>query len=134
MSYQFPLAVCAEMLWQNKPIDWRVSKLTEMGFAVGLWNWPTYDLDNLEKTKANFSIMNGYLRGRLADDEGVEELIFTAAKTIVVGKRLNVDRLNLHGTDLGERRLPTQYCETVTEALWLKAMDTLNRVADLADK
>ena len=134
MSYQFPLAVCAEMLWQDKPIEWRVSKLSEMGFAVGLWNWPTYDLDKLEKTKANFSIMNGYLRGRLADDEGTEELLFTAAKTIVVGKRLNVDRLNLHGTDLGERRLPTQYCETVTEALWLKAMDTLNRVADLADK
>ena len=78
--------------------------------------------------------MNGYLRGRLANDEGTEELLFTAAKTIVVGKRLNVDRLNLHGTGLGERGLPTQYCETVTEALWLKAMDTLSRVADLADK
>ena len=47
----FPLAVCAEMLWQDKPIEWRVSKLTEMGFAVGLWNWPAHDLDKLEKTK-----------------------------------------------------------------------------------
>ena len=75
MPYQFPLAVCAEMLWQDKPIEWRVSKLTEMGFAVGLWNWPAHDLDKLEKTKANFSIMNGYLRGRLADDEGAEELL-----------------------------------------------------------
>ena len=60
MPYQFPLAVCAEMLWQDKPIEWRVSKLTEMGFAVGLWNWPAHDLDKLEKTMANFSIMNGY--------------------------------------------------------------------------
>ena len=69
MPSQFPLAVCAEMLWQDKPIEWRVSKLTEMGSAVGLWNWPAHDLDKLEKTKANFSIMNGYMQGRLADDE-----------------------------------------------------------------
>ena len=122
------------MLWQDKPIEWRVSKLTEMGFAVGLWNWPAHDLDKLEKTKANFSIMNGYLRGRLADEEGAEELLATAKETIVVGKRLNVDRLNLHGTGLGEGGLPVQPCETVTGAMWLKAMDTLNRVADLADK
>ena len=77
MPYQFPLAVCAEILWQDKPIEWRVSKLTEMGFAVGLWNWPAHDLDKLEKTKANFSIMNGYLRGRLANDEGAKELLAT---------------------------------------------------------
>jgi len=122
------------MLWQDKPIEWRVSKLTEMGFAVGLWNCPAHDLDKLEKTKANFSIMNGYLRGRLADDEGAAELLATAKETIVVGKRLNVDQLNLHGTGLGEGGLPVQPCETVTGAMWLKAVDTLNRVADLADK
>ncbi len=35
---------------------------------------------------------------------------------------------------MGERGLPTQRCETVTGAMWLKAMDTLNCVADLVDK
>ena len=89
---------------------------------------------SLRKPKANFSIMNGYLRGRLADDEGAEELLATAKETIVVGKRLNVDRLNLHRTGLGEGGLPVQPCETMTGAMWLKAVDTLNRVADLADK
>ena len=117
MPYQFPLAGCAEMLWQDKPIEWRVSKLTEMGFAVGLWNRPAHDLDKLEKTKANFSIMNRYLRGRLADDEGADDLLATAKETIVVGKRLNVDRLNLHGTGLGEGGLPVQPCETMTGAM-----------------
>ena len=63
-----------------------MSKLTEMEFAVGLWNWPAHDLDKFEKTKANFSIMNGYLRVRLAEDEGAEELLATAKETIVVGK------------------------------------------------
>ena len=47
MPYQFPLAVCAETLWQDKLIKWHVSKLTEMGFTVGLWNWPAHDLDKL---------------------------------------------------------------------------------------
>ena len=34
------LGVCAEMLWLDKPLEWRISRLTEMGFGVGLWNWP----------------------------------------------------------------------------------------------
>ena len=54
MPYQFPLAVCAEMLWEDKLIEWHVSKLTEMGFAVGLWHWPAHDLDKLENTQGQF--------------------------------------------------------------------------------
>ena len=34
------------------------------------WNWPDWDFDALEATGANFTIMNGYLRGLLADDGG----------------------------------------------------------------
>ena len=63
----FPLAVCAEMIWRDRPIDWRASRLKEKGFGVGLWNWPDHDLSKLEKTGASFTIMNGYLRGRLTD-------------------------------------------------------------------
>ena len=69
-SSPFALAACAEMLWRDHPIDWRASRLKEMGFGVGLWNWPDHDLAKLEATGANFTIMNGYLRGRLADDDG----------------------------------------------------------------
>ena len=35
----FTLAACAEMLWVDKPIEWRCRKLDEMGFQVGLWKW-----------------------------------------------------------------------------------------------
>jgi hypothetical protein len=48
----FQLAACAEMLWQDKPIHWRAARLNEMGFGVGLWNWPAWDLDALENTGA----------------------------------------------------------------------------------
>ena len=66
----FELAACAEMLWRDKPIHWRASRLKEMGFGVGLWNWPDWDLAALERTGARFTIMNGYLQGRLADVDG----------------------------------------------------------------
>jgi hydroxypyruvate isomerase len=36
----FSLAACAEMLWRDRAIEWRASRLNEMGFGVGLWDWP----------------------------------------------------------------------------------------------
>lgn len=129
----FPLAACAEMLWRDRPIEWRASRLKELGFGVGLWNWPEHDIAALERTCANFTIMNGYLRGRLTDDEGAAELIATARETAQIGKRLGVARLNLHGTGLGDRGLPVQPVQVVTGAMWLKAQDTLRRVCDLAE-
>ncbi|MGL4094291.1 TIM barrel protein [Agrobacterium cavarae] len=130
----FPLAACAEMLWQDRPIEWRASRLKEHGFGVGLWNWPAHDINKLEATGASFTIMNGYLAGRLTDDEGAAELLRTARETAQIGKRLGVQRLNLHGTGLGEGGLPVQPVEVVTGAMWLKAEDTLCRIVDLADK
>lgn len=130
----FALAACAEMIWRDRPIDWRCARLAELGFDVGLWNWPDHDLAKLEKSGATFSIMNGYLRGRLTDDEGAAELLATARETARVGKRLGVARLNLHGTGLGEGGLPVQPVEVVTGAMWLKARDTLARVAEMAEE
>ena len=65
MTQPFALAACAEMLWPEQPMEWRVRRLTELGFGVGLWNWPDLDLDALERSGAAFTIMNGYLQGRL---------------------------------------------------------------------
>ena len=129
----FSLAACAEMLWRDRPIEWRASRLKDLGFGVGLWNWPDHDLSKLEATGATFTIMNGYLRGRLTDDEGAAELLKTARGPAEVGKRLGVQRLNLHGTGLGEGGLPLQPIDVVTGAMWMKARDTLCRVVDLAD-
>jgi len=134
MPSPFVLAACAEMLWQDRPMIWRLKRLTEMGFQCGIWNWTNHDLAMLESSGAVFSSMTGYIRGRLSDDEGAAELLATAAQSIEVGKRLNVARLNLHGTGLGDRGLPVIPSEVVTGAMWLKAGDTLNRIADLGEK
>ncbi|QEW24038.1 Hydroxypyruvate isomerase (plasmid) [Paracoccaceae bacterium] len=134
MSQPFQLAACAEMLWPDRPIDWRAARLTEHGLGVGLWNWPDHDLDALEKVGANYTIMNGYLQGRLADDEGAEMLLSSARKTAQVGKRLGVDRLNLHGTGLGDGGIPIWQHDVITGPMWLKAHDTLSRVCDMAEE
>jgi len=134
MSSPFSLAACAEMLWRDRPIEWRASKLKEMGFGVGLWNWPDHDLKKLEKTGADFTIMNGYLEGRLADDDGAEMLLKSARETAQIGKRLGVKRLNLHGTGLGDGGIPIWQHDIVTGAMWLKARETLSRICDMAEE
>ena len=134
MTQPFQLAACAEMLWPDRPIDWRAARLTERGLGVGLWNWPDHDLDRLEAVRADYTIMNGYLEGRLADDEGAAMLLASARETAQVGKRLGVRRLNLHGTGLGEGGIPIRQCEVVTGEMWLKARDTLHRICDLAEE
>ncbi len=101
MMTPFTLAVCAGMIWQDRPIDWRCAHLAEMGFDVGLWNWPDHDLSKLQRSGARFSIMNSYVTERPADDDGADELLRSARETAGVGKRLGVQRLNLHGTGLG---------------------------------
>ena len=102
----FQLAACAKMLWRDRPMEWRASALKERGLGVGQWNRPAWDLAKLEKTGATFTIMNGYLVGRLAEDEGADMLLASARETAAVGKRLGVHRLNLHGTGLGDGGIP----------------------------
>ena len=130
----FQLAACAEMLWRDKPIDWRASRLKEMGFGVGLWNWPAWDLAKLEKTGATFTIMNGYLEGRLTDGEGADMLLASASETVQVGKRLGVHRLNLHGTGLGDMGIPIPKIGALAPGMEQRARDTLHRICDMAEK
>ena len=134
MEQPFQLASCAEMIWRDNPIEWRCARLAEMGFGVGLWNWPDHDLDALTKSGATFTIMNGYLQGRLADDEGADLLLASARETAQIGKQLGVHRLNLHGTGLGDGGIPIVQTDVVTGSMWLKARDTLNRICDLAEE
>jgi hydroxypyruvate isomerase len=134
MPLPFRLAACAEMLWTDRPIGWRCRRLTEMGFDVGLWTHTAHDIAALESSGARFSIMNGFLGGSLADDDGAEEMLRTARETAAIGKRLGVARLNLLGTALGARGHAARPVETLTGAMWLKARDTLCRITDLADE
>ena len=78
MAQSFTLAACAEMLWRDKPMEWRLRRLTELGFQAGIWDWRAHDLAMLEKSGAVFSSMTGYTSGRLSDDKGAKALLATA--------------------------------------------------------
>lgn len=134
MTQPFTLAVCAEMVFKSLPVVDRLKRITALGFQSEIWDWTKHDIAALEKSGAVFSSMTGYITGTLADDEGADELIATAKTSIPVAKRLNCQRLNLHGTGLDGQGLPVRKTEVVTGAMWLKARDTLNRIADLGEK
>ena len=130
----FALAACAEMLFRTLPIGERVRRIAGLGFAVEIWDWTKHDIAALERTGANFSSMTGYVTGDLIDPDGSDELLRTATESIPVAKRLGIPRLNLHGTGLDGRGLPVKPIQVVTGAMWLKARDTLARIADLGER
>lgn len=134
MTQPFTLAVCAEMSFRSLPVVERLKRITAAGFQAEIWDWTKHDIAALEKSGATFSSMTGYITGTLADDAGADELLETAKKSITIGKRLNCARLNLHGTGLDGDGLPVKKCEVVTGAMWLKARDTLARIADLGEQ
>ncbi len=74
----FQLSACAELLWPDRQFEWRLRRLTEMGFHCGIWGWLGRDLDAFARIGATFSSMLGFLEGRLSDDEGADQLLATA--------------------------------------------------------
>ncbi|GAB2764676.1 TIM barrel protein [Terrabacter koreensis] len=133
----FTLAVSSEMVFVDLPVVERVRRIHELGFAVEIWDWTTHDIDTLVALRDEgvvYSSMTGYVRGRLADREGADELLATAAESVPVAQRLGIPRLNLHGTGLDGRGLPVVPSAEVTGPMWLRARETLGRIAELGER
>jgi hydroxypyruvate isomerase len=78
--------------------------------------------------------MTGYIEGDLLEDDGIERLLATGAQSLEASKIIDCPRLNLHGTGLDQNGQAIRKRYGVTGAEWLKARDTLARMADLAAK
>ena len=133
----FVLAASAELLHLDLPMEERIRRLHEAGFAVEIWDWTAHDLDLLERLVADgirLESMTGYVTGDLTTEDGAEEMLRTAAEAVAVGRRLGMARLNLHGTGLGEGGLPVHPVTEVTPAMWLAARSTLARLAELGER
>jgi hydroxypyruvate isomerase len=133
-DYGFTLAVCAEMVFQDMPMDERVRLISDLGFAVEIWNWTTKDLDALAATGARFTSMTGYVEGDLTEPDGAAALLRTAEQSIAAAAKLGTPNLNLHGTGLDDQGLPVHPAHTVTGPMWLAAERTLARIAALGER
>ncbi|MFJ6569024.1 TIM barrel protein [Streptomyces sp. NPDC091292] len=130
----YTLAVCAEMVFRDLPIEERARRLHDAGFQVEIWDWTRHDLAALERTGAVFSSMTGYIRGSLTDEDDAAELLRTAEESVKAAALLGCPRLNLHGTGLDGRGLPVDpVAGEATGPMWIAAHRTLGRVAELGE-
>ncbi|PAZ14820.1 hydroxypyruvate isomerase [Streptomyces sp. SA15] len=130
----YALAVCAEMVFLDLPIDERARRIHDAGFQVEIWDWTRHDLDALARTPAEFSSMTGYIRGGLTDEEGADELLRTAQESVRAAEQLGCSRLNLHGTGLDGEGLPVvPVTGPATGEMWIAAHRTLTRLAELGE-
>ena len=130
----YRLAVSAEMVFLDLPFEERVRRIGDLGFEVEIWDWTRKDIASLTRTGATFSSMTGYVSGTLADADGAEQLLATAEQSLRVAEQLDCPRLNLHGTGLDDRGLPVLASEVVTPQMWLTAVKTLARLAELGER
>ncbi|MDR3097904.1 MAG: TIM barrel protein [Paraburkholderia sp.] len=99
-----------------------------------IWDWTRHDIDALARSGATFSSMTGYIEGDLITENGASNLLCTAEASIAIAKRLSCPRLNLHGTGLDAKGLPVAPVQVVTGEMWLAALKTLERIADLGER
>jgi hydroxypyruvate isomerase len=129
----FDLAVCAEMVFLDLPIEERLRRIHDLGFQVEIWDWTQKDVGELVRTGATFSSMTGYLRGGLAEREASEEMLRTARETVPVAIELGCPRLVIHGAQLEAAGQAVRPVSQVTGSMWMNATRTLDELAELGE-
>jgi hydroxypyruvate isomerase len=133
MSQEFPLAVCAEMVFLDLPFEERVHRIDELGFAVEIWFSQGKDIKALRATGATFSSMAGYLHGNLVEPDAANTFLKTAEQTLDVAHELGCPRLVVHPAELVEGKAAKPMFR-VSGEMWLTALRTLERLAELGER
>lgn len=127
------LAVCAEMVFTELPLDQRAAALHDAGFEVELWDTAGKDLAALEHSGARFGSMSGYSDGSLCDPETAHRVVESARELIPTAHRLGISRLVVHPAQLvnGQAAVPRYHS---TGDMWLTAEKTLEELGKLGEE
>ncbi|MCW2131525.1 TIM barrel protein [Arthrobacter sp. VKM Ac-2550] len=124
------LAVCAEMVFLDLPIEERVRRIADAGFDVELWDTRKHDVEQLVATGAKFSSMTGYSAGSVIDPDTAPDVLRTAAELIPTALELGVSRMVVHPAELinGQAARPAF---RATGQMWLTGLRTLEKLGEL---
>ncbi|EMY33423.1 hydroxypyruvate isomerase [Arthrobacter crystallopoietes BAB-32] len=127
------LAVCAEMVYLDLPIEERVRRIAEAGFDVELWDTRRHDIGKLTATGATFSSMTGYCAGSLIDPDSSADVLRTAAELIPTALELGAGRMVVHPSELidGQAARPAY---RATGTMWVTGLRTLEKLGELGAK
>jgi hydroxypyruvate isomerase len=129
----FPLAVCAEMVFLDLPLEERVRRIDDLGFAVEIWSPQGRDIEALAATGAGFSSMTGYLHGNIVEPDAAETLLETAEQTLEAAAELGCPRLVVHPAELVDGKAAKPMYR-VGDEVWPTARRTLEGLAELGER
>src|SRR5215203_7502086 len=133
MRQEFPLAVCAEMVFLDLPFEERVHRIDDLGFAVEIWFPQGKDIKALAATGATFSSMAGYLHGNIVEPDAARTFLKTAEQTLEAAAELGCPRLVVHPAELVEGKAAKPMFR-VSGEMWLTAQRTLSQLAELGER
>ncbi|AUI51997.1 TIM barrel protein [Arthrobacter crystallopoietes] len=124
------LAVCAEMVFLDLPMEERIRRISAAGFDVELWDTRKHDIEQLVATGATFSSMTGYSAGSVIDSDTSHDVLRTAAELIPSALQLGVSRMVIHPAELidGQAARPAY---RATGQMWLAGLRTLEKLGEL---
>jgi hydroxypyruvate isomerase len=129
-----PLAVNAEMVFQDLPFYERVERLKGLGFRVGLWGIDHLDVERLASIGATYSMLDGFGRGGLAHGNAADALVASVGELIPRVKAIGSPLMNLHGTKLSSTGPALAPVAEVTGEMWMTARRTLERIAEIGER
>ncbi|MDR1187870.1 MAG: TIM barrel protein [Bifidobacteriaceae bacterium] len=130
----FQLSACADMIFTSLPYLDRIAAIHDAGFGVEAWRPWECQPDGIVRLGIPIVSMQGYVHGGLATPEEGDRMVATARELIPLAHRLGCATLVIHGGELGEGGAVLTPRHQDTPQMWLAAVETLGRLAELGER
>lgn len=130
----YRLAVCAETLFADQPLEERIRRLSALGYGVELWSLEGRDIKLLSGLGAEFLGVTGHRQGSMVDPADAEIYIDGVRQAIATSLELGCRRLVLHTSEIAPGGKVVRPVYRETGEMWLAAHRVLSEVAELAER